>query len=301
MTKSTTRTKADVAGVVGRKNLIINGGFDVWQRGTSASYSANTGRGYIVDRWYAEGYPLNITITKSTLTYDGISHKSASLSSITGGWSFFQAIEGARIVNHNKTMTFSFVASGSGTVQPESWAGATRNFGSSITLTSTPTRYEITHTLEAAATGDDLYIGLVGSGGSMNITLAQLELGSVATDFEHRSFGEELALCQRYYQNTGTGYAYTTVLGLGYANTTTSVIVHHELRVPMRTTPSLSSNGTFQTTQTGVTGITNIVMSTSSPTNVRVDYTTSGVNVGEPYGARNVNDANAYIAFDAEL
>jgi hypothetical protein len=28
----------------------------------------------------------------------------------------------------------------------------------------------------------------------------QLELGSVATDFEHRSYGEELALCQRYYQ-----------------------------------------------------------------------------------------------------
>ncbi|MCP4927882.1 MAG: hypothetical protein GY918_02355 [Gammaproteobacteria bacterium] len=28
----------------------------------------------------------------------------------------------------------------------------------------------------------------------------QLELGSVATEFEHRSYGEELALCQRYYE-----------------------------------------------------------------------------------------------------
>jgi len=43
-------------------------------------------------------------------------------------------------------------------------------------------------------TSNDLYI-----------TQVQLELGSVATDFEHRSYGEELALCQRYYEE---GYAF---------------------------------------------------------------------------------------------
>ena len=32
------------------------------------------------------------------------------------------------------------------------------------------------------------------------LTGVQLEVGSVATDFEHRSFGQELALCQRYFQ-----------------------------------------------------------------------------------------------------
>ena len=34
------------------------------------------------------------------------------------------------------------------------------------------------------------------------ITGLQMEIGSVATEFEHRSFGEELALCQRYYQKS---------------------------------------------------------------------------------------------------
>jgi len=34
------------------------------------------------------------------------------------------------------------------------------------------------------------------------LTGVQLEVGSVATDFEHRSFGQELALCQRYYETS---------------------------------------------------------------------------------------------------
>ena len=228
-------TAGDTAARAGRKNLIINGGMQVAQRGTTAVYSGNTSRGFVCDRWFAEGYPLNMTVTQSTLTYNGIDYKSSSLSSITGSWKLFHAIENGRVNNHNKTLTFSFVASGSGSIQPISWGGAQRTFGSSITLTGTPTHYEITHTLESAATGDHLYIGFSGSGGSMNVTNVQLELGSVATDFEHRSYGEELALCQRYYE---VCYAWQQGMATGASQYVAAASVLYA--VPKRALPTLS-------------------------------------------------------------
>jgi hypothetical protein len=49
-----------------------------------------------------------------------------------------------------------------------------------------------------AATGATQVIAT--NGATWQITGVQLEVGSAATPFEHRSYGEELALCQRYYQ-----------------------------------------------------------------------------------------------------
>ena len=48
------------------------------------------------------------------------------------------------------------------------------------------------------------------SGATWQITGVQLEAGSVATPFEHRQYGQELALCQRYYQTTYSGVAVGT-------------------------------------------------------------------------------------------
>jgi hypothetical protein len=59
------------------------------------------------------------------------------------------------------------------------------------------------------------------SGATFQITGVQLEVGSVATPFEHRSYGEELALCQRYFHiiEAGSGDRAIIVNGSAYTST----------------------------------------------------------------------------------
>ena len=80
------------------------------------------------------------------------------------------------------------------------------------------------------------------------ITGVQLEVGSVATDFEHRSFGQELALCQRYYEKS---YRYEDAVGsssnndgnidivLG-SNSTGTVVYHLRFFEEKRANPTVT-------------------------------------------------------------
>jgi len=62
-----------------------------------------------------------------------------------------------------------------------------------------------------SATGATSVIGTLNA--TFYITGVQLEVGDKATPFEHRSFGDELAKCQRYYQTTGNGANPTNAFG----------------------------------------------------------------------------------------
>ena len=70
-----------------------------------------------------------------------------------------------------------------------------------------------------------------------------MELGSVATSFEHRSFGEELALCQRYYTVVAHGAASqdgtSHPISMGSQYNTDTLYSNLELPCDMRTTPTL--------------------------------------------------------------
>ena len=84
------------------------------------------------------------------------------------------------------------------------------------------------------------------SGATWYITGIQFEVGSQATAFEHRSFGEELALCQRYYF-LSSGY---TKYGAQYNNSNSMISL--DLPVTMRTDPgsataTLGGGGTAST------------------------------------------------------
>ena len=69
------------------------------------------------------------------------------------------------------------------------------------------------------------------------VTGIQLETGSQATDFEHRRYGEELALCQRYYE-VGDHYSYITTDSAGSTNP--DAIVQTTFKVQKRATPNMT-------------------------------------------------------------
>tara|TARA_R100001440_G_scaffold28384_1_gene46016 strand:+ start:4703 stop:5836 length:1134 start_codon:yes stop_codon:yes gene_type:complete len=74
---------------------------------------------------------------------------------------------------------------------------------------------------------------------TLEITGVQLEVGSVATDFEHKSFAQELALCQRYCQVLG-GNRTQELLMHGTYNGTGTVTGFYEAVVQFRVKPSFS-------------------------------------------------------------
>ena len=83
------------------------------------------------------------------------------------------------------------------------------------------------------------------SGNTFDITGVQLEVGSVATPFEHRSYGEELALCMRYYQ--AHGQIHGNVIRTNYVNGNVNDSGHGyselmQYPVPMRATPTVTSS-----------------------------------------------------------
>ena len=77
------------------------------------------------------------------------------------------------------------------------------------------------------------------SGDYFEFTNYQLEIGTAATPFEHRSYGEELALCQRYFTVMPNAI-------LGVAVNTAGVLYSYHLPTQMRTTPSVSLTSTNQ-------------------------------------------------------
>ena len=94
---------------------------------------------------------------------------------------------------------------------------------------------------------------------TFEITGVQLEVGSVATDFEHKSFAEELALCQRYFQSISRSSSSNSVDGTFAAGTCNTnggaggiLQVMVRFQTTMRAAPTMTQSGTFSHHVSGV-------------------------------------------------
>ena len=245
---------------LGRRNLIINGDHQVQQRGTSFSTSGSDR--FTSDRWALN--PIGASPCSASIQFDSTLQKNTlkvTKETSTGDIQIVNKIEGFKQF-HNKQFTLSYYVRastsrdlyiGSGfmstsefttietTTVPATtqWQKFTRTF-SSTDMSSYTEDGSSWLRLEFRLSGSSG--GTVAAGEWIEFTDVQIELGSVATPFEHRSYGEELALCERYYQVHGFNGYVTTLQAYNSSGTYGAV-----LRIDnMRTTPSVGATGLWR-------------------------------------------------------
>jgi hypothetical protein len=341
MTKA--RSSADFAAggpQVAGKNAIINGGMDIWQRGTSIVPAG--GLAYTSDRWIgrtASGV-ANLTVSRQAtgdatnlpnIQYCARFQRNSS-STDTQTMNLISMVESANVIPFvGKTVTLSFYARAganyssssnilnytltTGTGTDQNWAaytGAAQPILTTATLTTTWQRFTATGTI--ASNAGEFYLnyyftpsGTAGAADYFEITGVQLEVGSVATPFSRAggTIQGELAACQRYYYrltNAGTSGNY----GMGYAYNTTSAgnMLRHP--VTMRITPTAIDYSSIELTIIGIanypiTGL-GIDAGTSGPDYAMLLATgASGLTTYRPYSLKNASTAAGYIGLSAEL
>jgi len=241
----------------GRKNLIINGGMEISQRGTSAFNAVTDGGVVSCDQWKSwknggsgSGAAFTLQQEFSVIPDNFITSlkvNQTGAATLTGYNYNLVAnyIEGYRIAHLGfgtsaaKTVTLSFWIRSSitGTFGGAlSNGGQTRSYPFLYTIDNVNTWERKTITIPGDTTGtwtrdnsrglliffsvgtgpsysgpEGVWAGAtylsatgagnwVGQSSTFYLTGVQLEVGKNATEFEHRSYGEELALCQRYYE-----------------------------------------------------------------------------------------------------
>ena len=141
---------------------------------------------------------------------------------------------------------------------------------------------------------------------TFDVTGVQLEVGDTATTFEHRSFGDELARCQRYYyrMQNGSSGSYWVGHTSSYGGNNNIMMIH--LPVCMRDNPTLGHSGTashFQLWGSGtVENLSNVPVLRASvginPSVVAIDIT-HNITTGHTRILR--MGSQAYLEFSAEL
>ena len=252
------------------RNRLINGDFNVWQRGVGPASFADDE--YCADRWYVLSETGNVTATQiagSTRRYRAQIVNPGGSQRI----GIVQIIEGANCQDlHGQDVTLSMrlqsnaaetmnyaILEWTGTEDAvtsdivATWASTPTwvanvavagSIGSTALAAFTPTDVSVTATLGSSFTNLIVFVwtaAAVISNTQLLIEAAQLEEGPYATSFETRSVGAELAMCKRYFERFTTDAASEPLPGsVGRAITAT------EGRIPFgytekRVAPSISS------------------------------------------------------------
>ncbi|MGP0628944.1 hypothetical protein ACTRW9_04525 [Nitrospina sp. 32_T5] len=304
------------------KNVVINGDFRLWQRGTSF---ANPNGGYGPDRWKLYGGVGNTTVysrqifTLGQTDVPGEPQYFLSMEKAGGNGAppeLHQYIESVRtLAGRTATLTYYARADSARNLR----VNLRQNFGTGGTtstqvdttsatcnLTTVWQRCTATYKLESifgknlGINGDDFlgvrFVWENNFGGTIDIAQVQLEAGGVGTPFEERAPSVELGLAERYYRRFGLGMT-------GGWHSPTEVTLGTVLKPPMRAPCTLilkDSTPVLEEVSVGdKTGSSSVITASSVTTQgvwLRLNGFT-GANAGNPA----VVKEDELFACDAEL
>ena len=302
----------------GRRNILINGDFQVSQRGDYSSATSASHNGYTVDRVQTTSVGVNSTIQHQSVTlpngWETKSVKVAATGSASSGAyiGLSQNIEdGKQVLRSGATWTASAWLKtnrsdvvfrlggvkniGDPVIADGEWHYHTATFSYDTTGSGTQGIMVITYDNNATS---------ISSGDYIEIAQFQLELGKVATPFEHRSYGEELALCQRYFVKLqGDGTDLYTIYGSGVVAGSSTVLIHGTLPVSMRDVPDTLAFSNVQIYDGAtVKSVVSVAAIRSSTISWSADLTTAtGLTAANPAILRGNASASSYITASAEL
>ena len=316
-------------------NSLINGGADIWQRGTSFASGGGLSV-YTADRWhfYRGSNAAGATLSRQTSGLTGFQYairlqrNSGNTSTEQLGLRYtLESADSYRLAG--KTVTLSFylrkgsdysasgfratIASGTGTDQPVyAFTGFTYAADTTVTPTTSWVRYSVTGTISSSATevGLEMFSSCVGTAGTndyVDITGLQLEIGSVPTPFV-RSAGTiqgELAACQRYYWRGSGSQGVNAVLGSAQAVSSTAGRGYVTFPVTMRTAPTSVDWSALSINEIAagytVSTLTLVGSGLENPNMGAVSFTTTGLNAYRYYAIVINNSSSGFLGFSAEL
>jgi hypothetical protein len=318
----------DSASSFGFKNRIINGQMQIAQRATSATITAGStiAAGYsTVDRFYVYCTGANVTAAQvagtgavknrlqitgaSSVTSVGIGQRIESLNSYDmAGSTATLSVDIANTLLTTVTWTASYATTTADTFGTLASPTVTQIATGTFTVSATSATYSAQLSIPAAATTGIQVVFTVGAqtSGTWTIGNVQLEKSSIATSFDYRSYGTELALCQRYYYRI-TAAGASRNFGVGFVNSATVADFTFPFPVTMRDEPpALEQTGTASN-YVVVAGAGTITCSSVPTTQLTSQWSAqfrftvaSGLTTGQAVFARNAT-TGAYIGWSAEL
>jgi hypothetical protein len=310
--------------IAGGKNFAINGGMDIWQRGTTFTSTGSGYSAYTTDRWtcYAQGTG---TITQDTsLSASGFRYglKFTSTAASSGN-DFYQLVETDQTVplagKQVAVSGYCIATSGVTPLMNLEYSTTVNDglFGTYVQCTATTisqptaTGSLLRYTYSFAVPTTAKTLRLRASTGTLNNTNyatwtgVQLEVGNVPTSFSRAggTIQGELAACQRYYFRavSGNAYAFMPANGIGTNGTTVDFI--GRMPVTMRVAPTSVDYSTLRCyDNANALPITNLIISSNNPdaTYITTTVASGGIQY-RPYFLGANNSATAYLGYSAEL